>query len=121
MNVGDFDEKTKSLLELVREADSKFLKALTKKEKEPDSEIAYEVERGLGAPKGTHASMGRNLSSPGDFQKVRFGREWPREESYHHKGLPSWHPGETRTEGVQKPPVTRKYGFYPGLGNHQGE
>jgi hypothetical protein len=106
---GDFNEGTKSLLELVKEADYRFLKSLNKKAIEPDSKIAYDIER----EKGTHASLGRDLSSPGDFQKVRFGREWPREESYYHKGIPDWHPDEIRTEGVQKPPVSRENDFYP--------
>lgn len=109
MNLGDFDERTKSLLDLIREADSKFLKALVKGGKEPDSEIAYRIEK----EGGTHAGMGRDLSSPGDFQKVRFGREWPREPSYYHKGIPKWHPQEVRTEGIQNPPVSRKFDFYP--------
>lgn len=113
--VGDFNEKAKSLLELLKKADKDFLNALNKKAKEPDSEIAYKIEEGIGTPKGTHASMGRNLSTKDQFQAVRFGREWPREEWFQHKGVPKWHPTEMETMGVQKPPVSRKKSFFPGV------
>jgi len=114
MVTGDFSEKAKTLLELVKKADKDFLRSLTQKSFEPDSEIAYEIEAGKGTPKGTHASMGRDLTPKEQFQKVRFGREWPREEWYQHKGIPNWHPEELETLGIQKPPVSRSKGFYPG-------
>lgn len=120
MVTGDFSEKAKTLLELVKKADKDFLRSLNQKSFEPDSEIAYEIEAGKGTPGGTHASMGRNLSTEKDFQKVRFGREWPREEWYQHKGVPKWHPVELETMGVQKPPVTRDKDFYPGAKASQG-
>lgn len=110
---GDFNEDAKSLLELLKKADADFLRSLNKKSHEPDSDIAYEIEAGKGTPKGTHASMGRDPSTREQFNKVRFGREWPREEWFHHKGFPKWHPEELETMGIQKPPTTRKYGFYP--------
>lgn len=112
---GDFSEKTKSLLELVKKADEEFLRSLSKKEREPDSDIAYEIEKGVGTPKGIHASMGRDPSTREQFQKVRFGREWPQEKWFHHKGFPKWHPLEKETMGVQKPPITRKMEFFPGV------
>jgi hypothetical protein len=115
MVLGDFSEKAKSLLELVKKADKDFLKSLNKKAFEPDSEIAYDIESGKGTPKGTHAGMGRDLSTKEQFQKVRFGREWPREEWFQHKGIPNWHPEEIETMGVQKPPISRKKAFYPGI------
>lgn len=118
MNLGDFDEQTKSLLELVRKADKDFLRSLNKKDHEPDSDIAYDIERGIGTAKGTHASMGRDPSTRAEFEKVRFGREWPREEWNHHKGFPKWHPAELETMGVQKPPITREKMFFPGVKEH---
>ena len=116
---GDFNEKTKTLLELLKKADANFLRSLNKKGPEPDSDIAYEIEAGKGTPKGTHASMGRNPSTRSDFEKVRFGREWPQEEWFQHKGIPKWHPAEEETMGVQKPPISRKGGFYPGVKESQ--
>jgi len=116
---GDFSEKAKSLIELVKKADKDFLRSLNKKSPEPDSDIAYEIEAGKGTPKGTHASMGRNLSTRSEFQKVRFGREWPQEEWYQHKGIPKWHPAEKGTMGVQKPPISRKKEFYPDVKESQ--
>jgi hypothetical protein len=107
--IGHFSENVESLLDLLRREDKKYLKALTKKDYEPDSDIAYQIER-LG---GTHASMGRNPSTKSQFQKVRYGREWPREEWFHHKGFPKWHPEEKMTLGVQKPPISRSQQFYP--------
>lgn len=106
---GDFNEKARSLLDLLKKANEDYLRALNAKAHEPDSEIAYKIETG----KGTHASMGRNPSTKEQFEKVRFGREWPREEWFHHKGFPKWHPAELETKGIQKPPITRKYMFYP--------
>lgn len=111
---GEYNEKAQSLIELLKKANEDYLRALNARAREPDSDIAYEIEAGLGTPKGTHASMGRDPSTKAEFEKVRFGREWPREEWYHHKGFPKWHPAELETPGIQKPPITRKYMFYPG-------
>lgn len=117
--IGSYNEKTLSLLELLKKADAQFLRELSRGTYEPDSKIAYEIESGKGVPPGTHASMGRDLSSEKDFEKVRFGREWPREEWYQHKGIPKWHPEESETMGVQKPPLSRKFEFYPGIEESQ--
>lgn len=119
MTYGDFNEKTKSLIELLKQANDRYLRSLNKKAHEPDSDIAYEIEAGKGTPKGTHASMGRDPSTRAEFEKVRFGREWPQEEWYQHKGIPKWHPTEKGTMGVQKPPISRKGGFYPGVKESQ--
>lgn len=107
---GDFSEKAKSLLEMMRAEDEKFRRALTKKEREPDSDIAYDVER---TQEGIHASMGRDKSSREDFQKARLGREWARESEHAHKGYPAWHPKEIETPGVQRPKAGRGIGFFP--------
>jgi hypothetical protein len=107
---GDFSEKAKSLLEMMRAEDEKFRRALTKKEREPDSDIAYDVER---TQEGVHASMGRDKSSREDFQKARLGREWARESEHAHKGYPAWHPKEIETPGVQRPKAGRGIGFFP--------
>ena len=107
---GHFNEKATSLLDLMRAEDEKFRKALTKKEREPDSDIAYEVEQ---TQSGVHASMGRDKSSREDFQKARLGREWARESEHAHKGYPDWHPKEIETPGVQKPKAGRGIGFFP--------
>jgi hypothetical protein len=119
MNFGDYDERAKSLIELLKQANDRYLKALNERAHEPDSDIAYDIEHGVGTAKGTHASMGRDPSTRAEFEKVRFGREWPREEWFHHKGFPKWHPAEIETMGVQKPPITRKYEFYPGVKESQ--
>ena len=93
--LGSFNEKAQSLIEKLKKADKDFQKSLSKKEREPDSDIAYEIEQ----EKGTHASMGRDKSSREDFQKVRFGREWPQESWFQHKGLAKWHPEDVTTPG----------------------
>lgn len=111
---GTYNEKAQSLIELLKKADAQYLKALNARGHEPDSDIAYEIEQGIGTAKGTHASMGRDPSTRAEFEKVRFGREWPSEKWYQHKGFPKWHPAELETLGIQKPAVTRKYMFYPG-------
>jgi len=107
---GQFNEKVISLLDLMKAEDEKFRKALTKKEREPDSDIAYDVER---TQPGIHASMGRDPSSREEFQKARLGREWARESEHAHKGYPAWHPKEIETPGVQKPKKGRGIGFFP--------
>jgi hypothetical protein len=107
---GHFNEKVISLLDMMRAEDEKFRKALTKKEREPDSDIAYDVEQ---TQKGIHASMGRDKSTRDQFQKARFGREWARESDHAHKGYPDWHPKEIETPGVQRPKEGRGIGFFP--------
>jgi hypothetical protein len=44
---------------------------------------------------------------------VRFGREWPQEKWYQHKGIPKWHPVEENTPGVQKPKRSDVKKFFP--------
>lgn len=112
---GSFSEKAQSLLTMLKKEDKNFLKSLSKKEREPDSDIAYEIE----AKGGTHASMGRDKSSREDFQKVRFGREWPQETWFQHKGLFKWHPDDVTTPGIQKPEKGRKKEFYPEIPGRQ--
>ena len=109
---GYFNERAKSLLEMMRIEDEKFRKALTKKEREPDSDIAYDVER---TQKGVHASMGRDISTREEFQKARLGREWARESEHAHKGYPAWHPKEIETPGMQKLKPGRGIGFFPNI------
>ncbi len=109
---GHFNEKVISLLDMMRAEDKKFRMALTKKEREPDSDIAYDVEQ---TQSGIHASMGRDKSSREDFQKARLGREWARESEHAHKGFPKWHPEEIETPGVQRPESGRGIGFFPGI------
>jgi hypothetical protein len=110
--IGHFSERVISLLDLMRAEDEKFRKALTKKTREPDSDIAYDVER---REKGIHASMGRDLSTRDEFQKARLGREWARESEHAHKGYPTWHPREIETPGVQRPKAGRGIGFFPDI------
>lgn len=112
---GEYDEKAQSLIELLKKANDQYLRALNERGHEPDSDIAYDIERGIGTAKGTHASMGRDPSTRAEFEKVRFGREWPSEKWYQHKGFPKWHPAELETMGIQKPPITRKNMFFPGV------
>ena len=109
---GYFNERAKSLLEMMRIEDEKFRKALTKKEREPDSDIAYDVER---TQKGVHASMGRDISTREEFQKARLGREWARESEHAHKGYPKWHPKEIETPGLQRLKAGRGIGFFPSI------
>jgi len=112
---GSFNENAESLLAMLKKENEKFQSALTKKEREPDSDIAYEIE----AKGGTHASMGRDKSSREDFQKVRFGREWPQESWFQHKGLFKWHPDDITTPGLQKPEKGRGKEFYPEITGRQ--
>lgn len=114
---GSFNENAESLLAMLRKENDKFEKALTKKEREPDSDIAYEIE----AENGTHASMGRDKSSREDFQKVRFGREWPQESWFQHKGLFKWHPDDITTPGIQNPEKGRTKEFYPEVTGRQAQ
>ena len=109
---GQFNEGVISLLDLMKKEDEKFRNALTKKEREPDSDIAYDVET---REKGIHASMGRDISTRGEFQKARLGREWARESEHAHKGYPAWHPEEVETPGIQKPKAGRGIGFFPDI------
>ena len=109
---GHFNEKVISLLDLMRAEDKKFRDSLTKKVREPDSDIAYDVER---KEKGIHASMGRDKSSREDFQKARLGREWARESEHAHKGYPDWHHKEIETPGMQKLKPGRGKGFFPDI------
>lgn len=111
MVVGSFNEKAKDLMEMLKKADKDFLSALSKKEREPDSDIAFKIEQ----KGGTHAGMGRNKSSREDFQKVRFGREWPQESWFQHKGIAKWHPKDITTPGIQKPEKGRGREFYPDI------
>ncbi len=106
---GSFNERSQTLLDLLKKADKSYLKALNDRPFEPDSEIAHRIEDESGA----HAAMGRDLSSKEDFQKVRFGREWPQERWYQHKGVPKWHPEEINTPGVQKPRLRDVKKFFP--------
>lgn len=115
MKNGSYNEKAQSLVKLLKKANEDYLKMLSAPTHEPDSDIAYDIEKGIGTPKGTHASMGRDPSTRAEFEKVRFGREWPREEWFHHKGFPKWHPAELETMGIQKPPISREGMFYPGV------
>jgi hypothetical protein len=112
---GSFNEEARSLIEQLKKADKNFQKSLRKEEREPDSDIAYEIEQ----EKGTHATMGRDKSSREDFQKVRFGREWPQESWFQHKGLAKWHPEDITTPGVQKPAKGRGKEFYPEIDERQ--
>ncbi len=41
--IGHFSENVESLLDLLRREDKKYLKALAKKDYEPDSDIAYQI------------------------------------------------------------------------------
>lgn len=107
---GHFSEKVISLLDLMKAEDAKFRKALGERGHEPDSHIAYEVERG---ERGVHASMGRDKSTLEQFERARLGREWARESEHAHKGYPAWHPKEIETPGVQKPKKGRGVGFFP--------
>lgn len=107
---GHFSEKVISLLDLMRREDAKVRKALGARGHEPDSHIAYGIER---SQKGIHASSGRNLSTLEQFERARFGREWARESEHAHKGYPAWHPEEIETPGVQKPRKGRGIGFFP--------
>lgn len=109
---GHFSEKVISLLELMKAEDRKFRKALGERVPEPDSDIAWEIER---REPGIHASMGRDLSTREEFDRARLGREWARESEHAHKGYPKWHPEEIETEGVQKPPKGRGIGFFPDI------
>lgn len=118
MKLGNYNEKAQSLIELLKKANDQYLRALNARGHEPDSDIAYDIEHGVGTAKGTHASMGRDPSTRAEFEKVRFGREWPREEWFHHKGFPKWHPYELETMGIQKPPITREKMFFPGVKEH---
>jgi hypothetical protein len=107
--IGSFNEKATSLIELLKKADKNYLKSLNDKAFEPDSEISHNIEDVVEV----HPAMGRNKSSEKDFQKVRFGREWPQEKWYQHKGIPKWHPVEANTPGVQKPKLSDVKKFFP--------
>lgn len=109
---GHFSEKVISLLELMKAEDEKFRKALGKRGREPDSIIAYDVERG---EPGIHASMGRDKSTLEQFQRARLGREWPRESEHAHEGYQPWHPKEIETPGKQKLKPGRGIGFFPDI------
>lgn len=111
---GHFNEKVISLLDLMKAEDAKFRKALGKRGHEPDSHIAYDVERG---EKGIHASMGRDKSTLEQFERARLGREWARESEHAHQGYPAWHPKEIETPGVQKLKPGRGIGFFPKIGS----
>lgn len=107
---GHFSEKVISLLDLMKREDEKFRKALGKRGHEPDSHIAYDVER---SQKGIHATMGRDPSTLEQFERARLGREWARESEHAHKGYPAWHPKEIETPGAQKIKKGRGEGFFP--------
>lgn len=107
--IGSFNERAMSLIELLKKADKNYLKSLNERAFEPDSEIAHKIEDAGGV----HAAMGRDKSSKEDFQKVRFGREWPQEKWYQHKGIPKWHPVEKNTPGIQKPKLSDVKRFFP--------
>ena len=107
---GEFNEKVISLLDLMKKEDRIFRRALGKRGHEPDSDIAYDVER---TQRGVHASMGRDKSTREQFERARLGREWARESEHAHKGYPKWHPEEIETPGVQKPKKGRGIGFFP--------
>lgn len=107
---GHFSEKVISLLDLMRAEDKKFRDALGKRGREPDSIIAYDVERG---EPGIHASMGRDKSTLEQFERARLGREWSRESEHAHQGYPAWHPKEVETPGIQKLKPGRGIGFFP--------
>lgn len=107
---GHFNEKVISLLDLMRAEDKKFRDALSKRGREPDSIIAYQVEKGQP---GIHASMGRDKSTREEFERARLGREWSRESEHAHKGYPAWHPKEIETPGMQKLKPGRGIGFFP--------
>jgi hypothetical protein len=113
--VGSFNEDAQSMIDMLKKYDREFRKSLSKEEPEPDSDIAYQIEQ----EKGTHAAMGRDKSSREDFQKVRFGREWPQESWFQHKGLAKWHPDDITTPGVQKPAKGRSKEFYPEIDERQ--
>ncbi len=107
---GHFSEKVISLLDLMKKEDKKVRKALGARGREPDSIIAYDVERG---EKGIHASMGRDKSTKEEFERARLGREWSRESEHAHKGYPAWHPKEIESKPFQKLKPGRGIGFFP--------
>lgn len=55
MKTGSYKEKAQSLVELLKKANEDYLKMLSAPTHEPDSDIAHEIEKGIGTPKGTHA------------------------------------------------------------------
>lgn len=109
---GHFSEKVISLLDLMKKEDEKVRKALGTRGREPDSIIAYDVERG---EKGIHASMGRDKSTKEEFERARLGREWSRESEHAHKGYPKWHPEEIESKPFQKLKPGRGIGFFPDI------
>lgn len=110
MHGGSFNERVISLLDLMKQQDKIFRTALGKRGHEPDSDIAYDIER---REPGIHAAVGRDLSTREQFERARLGREWARESEHAHKGYPAWHPKEIETPGVQKPKKGRGIGFFP--------
>ena len=109
---GHFNEKVISLLDLMKAEDEKFRKALGKRGREPDSNIAYDVEQ---TQPGIHASMGRDTSTKEEFNRARLGREWSRESEHAHKGYPTWHPKEVESPPFQKLKPGRGIGFFPSI------
>lgn len=107
---GQFNEKVISLLDLMKKEDAKVRKALGTRGREPDSDIAYDVEQ---TQKGIHASMGRDKSTREEFNRARLGREWSRESEHAHKGYPAWHPKEIESKPFQKLKPGRGIGFFP--------